>query len=81
MAPLNAVDSAGEVVGPHPSFIEIAKPYIFESKIRECLTIAGVSEPKDDNIRLQGISWIDGVRKAMHLYKFLGLVFFIKLIH
>ena len=67
MAPLHMAEGAGEPVGPHPSYIEIAKPYVFESKIRECLTIAGVSEAKDDSIRLQGVAWIDGVRKAMHL--------------
>ena len=54
-------------VGPHPSYIEIAKPYIFEPKIKECLAAAGLSEAKDDNIRLQGVAWIDSVRKAMHL--------------
>ena len=56
-------------VGPHPSYIEIAKPYIFEPKIKECLTSAGVSEAKDDSIRLQGVAWIDNVRKAMHLWE------------
>ena len=54
-------------VGPHPSYIEIAKPYIFEPTIKECLTGAGVSETKDDSIRLQGVAWIDSVRKAMYL--------------
>ncbi len=67
MAPPIPVEVAGEPVGPHPSYIEIAKPYIFESKIRECLAIGGVSEAKDDSIRLQGVAWIDGVRKALHL--------------
>ncbi|CAD6578820.1 MAG: RNA polymerase II C-terminal domain kinase beta subunit [Alectoria sarmentosa] len=45
----------------------MAKPYIFEPKIKECLIAAGVSEAKDDSIRLQGVAWIDSVRKAMHL--------------
>ena len=54
-------------IGPHPSYIEIAKPYIFESRVQECLTTAGVSEAKDDSIRLQGIAWIDSVRKFMRL--------------
>lgn len=58
---------ANGYVGPHPSYIEIAKPYIFEPKIQECLIGAGVSEAKDDSIRLQGVAWIDSVRKAMHL--------------
>lgn len=56
-----------EKVGPHPSYIELAKPYIFQSKIHECLTKAAIPEAKDDGIRLQGVSWIDSVRKFMHL--------------
>lgn len=68
MAPSQALDPGENgSIGPHPSYIEIAKPYIFEPKIQECLTNAGVSEAKDDSIRLQGIAWIDSVRKAMHL--------------
>lgn len=53
--------------GPHPSYIQIAKPYIFESKIHECLLVAGVSETRDDSIRLQAVTWIDSVRRALHL--------------
>ena len=56
-----------EKVGPHPSYIELAKPYIFQFKIHECLTKAAITEAKDDGIRLQGITWIDSVRKFMHL--------------
>lgn len=68
MAPSQVVEpmESGHV-GPHPSYIEIAKPYIFEPKIKECLIVAGVSEAKDGSIRLQGVAWIDSVRKAMHL--------------
>lgn len=54
--------------GPHPSFIQVAKPYVFEHKVQECMTAIGVTEAKEDNIRLQGIAWIDSVRKAMQLY-------------
>ncbi|KAL8696679.1 MAG: hypothetical protein Q9201_007539 [Fulgogasparrea decipioides] len=53
--------------GPHPSYIQIAKPYVFESKIQECMLAAGVTEARDDNIRLQAVAWIDSVRRAMHL--------------
>ena len=56
-----------EKVGPHPSYIELAKPYIFQFKINECLTKGAIPEAKDDGIRLQGVSWIDSVRKFMHL--------------
>lgn len=54
-------------VGPHPSYIEIAKPYVFQATIQECLAAAGVSEAKDDSIRLQGVTWIDSARKALQL--------------
>jgi CTD kinase subunit beta len=56
-------------VGPHPSFIQVAKPYLFEQIIQECLTATGVSQLREDNIRLQGVTWIDNVRKALHLYE------------
>ena len=55
------------VPGPHPSYIQIAKPYVFHNKVLECITSAGSTEAKDDAIRLQGVAWIDSVRKAMHL--------------
>lgn len=61
----NSIDAA--VVGPHPSFIEIAKAYVFQPTIQECLDAAGVSEAKDDSIRLQGVAWIDSTRKYMKL--------------
>ena len=64
-----AVDSVENChVGPHPSYIQLAKPYIFESKLQECMAATGVTEAKEDNIRLQGIAWIDSLRKALHLY-------------
>lgn len=53
--------------GPHPSFIQVANPYIFEQKIQDCLTALESSEAKEDNIRLQGVLWIDSVRKALQL--------------
>ena len=68
MAPAATSDSIENGrIGPHPSYIEIAKPYIFQSKVQECFTTSGVSEAKDDSIRLQGIAWIDNVRKFLHL--------------
>jgi len=54
-------------VGPHPSFIQVAKPYVFEQKLQECMTAIGVTEAKEDTIRLQGVTWIDNVRKALEL--------------
>lgn len=54
-------------VGPHPSYIQVAKPYIFEEKLQECMAATGVTEAKEDNIRLLGVAWIDSIRKALHL--------------
>ncbi|KAL8713822.1 MAG: hypothetical protein Q9225_006698 [Loekoesia sp. 1 TL-2023] len=54
--------------GPHPSYIQIAKPYIFESKIQECLLLAGVTETRDDSIRLQAVAWIDSDAAAAALF-------------
>lgn len=68
MAPSQSSDPA-EVhqPGPHPSYIQIAKPYIFETKVQECLLAAGVTGTRDDSIRLQAVAWIDSVRRALHL--------------
>ncbi|MCJ1255288.1 RNA polymerase II C-terminal domain kinase beta subunit [Lignoscripta atroalba] len=54
-------------IGPHPSYIQVAKPYVFEQKLQECMIATGVTEAKEDNIRLQGIAWIDSVRKTLQL--------------
>ncbi|KAK7518058.1 cyclin [Phyllosticta citriasiana] len=53
--------------GPHPSFIEVAKPYIFQQKIEHYLAAIGMTEAKEDGIRLQGVKLIDDVRKALQL--------------
>ncbi|KAK2735708.1 RNA polymerase II C-terminal domain kinase beta subunit [Myotisia sp. PD_48] len=60
------IDSAA-ILGPHPSFIQVANPYLFERTVQDCLTATGVNPQREDNIRLQGITWIDNVRKALHL--------------
>jgi len=69
MAPVQSTDAVENGhVGPHPSYIRVAKPYIFEEKLQECMAVTGVTEAKEDNIRLQGVAWIDNLRKALHLY-------------
>lgn len=62
-----ATIGADAPVGPHPSFIQVAKPYLFEQKLQECMRTTGVTEAKEDTIRLQGVTWIDNVRRALHL--------------
>lgn len=54
--------------GPHPSVIQVAKPYVFEQRLQKCMTEIGVTEAKEDTIRLQGVTWIDNVRKALQLW-------------
>ncbi|KAF1976676.1 cyclin-like protein [Bimuria novae-zelandiae CBS 107.79] len=54
-------------VGPHPSYIEVAKPYILQSAIQRCLGDVGMSDAKEDAVRLQGVAYIDQVRRALQL--------------
>lgn len=54
-------------VGPHPSFIEVAKPFIFEQRLQGCMNAIGMTEAKEDAIRLQGVAWIDNVRRSLQL--------------
>ncbi|KAF2127765.1 cyclin-like protein [Dothidotthia symphoricarpi CBS 119687] len=56
-----------ERVGPHPSYIEIAKPYMLQSRIQKCLDELSMSDAKEDAVRLQGVTWIDQVRRALQL--------------
>jgi len=56
-------------IGPPTSFIQVAKPYIFEQTIQECLKTTGVSQAREDTIRLAGVQWIDNVRKALKLWE------------
>ncbi|KAJ5169020.1 uncharacterized protein N7482_004614 [Penicillium canariense] len=51
----------------HPSFIQVAKPYIFEETIQGCIEAMGVNRTREESLRLQGVSWIDNVRKVLHL--------------
>ena len=52
---------------PPTSFIQVAKPYIFEQTIQECLRTTGVSQVREDTVRLSGVLWIDNVRKSLKL--------------
>ncbi|KAF2713363.1 cyclin-like protein [Pleomassaria siparia CBS 279.74] len=66
MAPA-AASTERDRVGPHPSYIEIAKPYILQSRIQSCLNVISMSDAKEDGVRLQGVTWIDNVRRALQL--------------
>ncbi|KAF1850530.1 cyclin-like protein [Cucurbitaria berberidis CBS 394.84] len=66
MAP-TASPSERERVGPHPSYIEVAKPYMMQSRIQKCLLDLNMSDAKEDAVRLQGVAWIDQVRRELQL--------------
>ncbi|KAH8704199.1 putative cyclin [Talaromyces proteolyticus] len=52
---------------PHPSFIQVAKPYVFEHTIQDCLTALVIDPQREDNNRVLGVGWIDNVRKSLRL--------------
>ncbi|KAF2004673.1 cyclin [Amniculicola lignicola CBS 123094] len=54
-------------VGPHPSYIEVARSYMLQSTIQQCLDKIGMSEGREDAVRLQGVAWIDNVGKSLLL--------------
>ena len=76
MVPENMPDHAkqspeGAVPPPppiHPSFIQIARPYIFEQPVQDCFAAMKVNTLREESLRLQGVTWIDNVRRALHLY-------------
>ena len=70
MAPFTPDDHppvASAPQGPDPSIIQVAKPYVFEKTIESCLKASGVPEQREEMARLQGVAWIDSVRKALQL--------------
>lgn len=66
MAPTRT-ETVNQPTLPHPSFIQVAKPYVFEHAIQKCIQDTGVSQTREDNVRLSGVLWIDSVRKALRL--------------
>lgn len=47
--------------------VQVAKSYVFEQEIQNCLRETGVSQAREDSIRLAGVQWIDNVRRALKL--------------
>ncbi|KAF1949543.1 cyclin-like protein [Byssothecium circinans] len=64
---ISAVPPKDAPAGPHPSYIEVAKPYILQSAIQKCLSDLSMSDAKEDAARLQGVTYIDQVRRALQL--------------
>jgi CTD kinase subunit beta len=54
-------------VGPHPGFIEPCQRHVFEHRISKDLQQLGTEGAKEDNFRIQGVIFIDQVRKSLGL--------------
>lgn len=55
------------ITGPHPSYIQVAKPYLFQQQLQSLLVALGANPTREDNFRLQGVQWINEVRIALQL--------------
>ncbi|KAJ5216383.1 cyclin-like protein [Penicillium cinerascens] len=64
---LDSDSVAPELPAIHPSFIKVARPYVFEQTIQDSIQALGVNPMREESLRLQGVSWIDNVRKVLHL--------------
>ncbi|WPG97371.1 ctd kinase subunit beta [Acrodontium crateriforme] len=69
-------DANGEVkqVGPHPSTIRVSTPYTTQAGISKRLRLQtgdiqekSLAEAREDNFRLQGVTWLDTTRRALQL--------------
>jgi hypothetical protein len=50
-----------------PCYNQVADAYVFQQTIDERLRRIGVTQAREDNLRLAGVQWIDGVRRALRL--------------
>jgi len=60
-------DTGARRIGRLPNFVQVAKSYVFEQQIQRSLQDTGVSQAREDSIRLAGVQWIDNVRRALKL--------------
>lgn len=51
----------------HPSTIEVARSYVSQSALESKLSEINMGDSKDDMLRLQGVAWIDAVRRSLQL--------------
>ncbi|EME47104.1 hypothetical protein DOTSEDRAFT_41602 [Dothistroma septosporum NZE10] len=63
-----------KVIGPHPSTLRVSAPYITQSAVEKRLQPAGldaqersIQEAREDSVRLQGVTWLDQVRRSLQL--------------
>ncbi|KAK4506089.1 hypothetical protein PRZ48_004054 [Zasmidium cellare] len=63
-----------KAVGPHPSTIRVSAPYITQAAIEKRLQPSALdaqersqAEAREDSVRLQGVQWLNSVRRALQL--------------
>lgn len=66
-ATASSAGSAPKRPGQLQNHVQIARSYVFEQEIQSRLRENGVSQAREDNIRLAGVQWIDNVRRALKL--------------
>ena len=50
-----------------PNYTQVTDDYAFQQEIDARLLRIGVTQTREDNLRLAGVQWIDQTRKAMNL--------------
>lgn len=63
----NGTNGPAAIIGPPPSFIHVAKRFIFQQQLQTHMITIGNNPTREDNFRLQGVQWINDVRKALSL--------------
>ena len=53
--------------GPHPSYVQVAKPFICQQKIQSLQIAIGSNPTREDQYRLQGVQYIHDIRTALQL--------------
>lgn len=63
-----------KIIGPHPSTLRVSTSYITQAAIDRKLASEGLdaqerslAEAREDTVRLQGVAWLDNVRRALQL--------------
>lgn len=65
--PSNTSNGPAGLIGPNPSFIYVAKRFVFQQQIQTHMIAIGNNPTREDNFRLQGVQWINDVRMALSL--------------
>jgi hypothetical protein len=55
------------------SFIYVAKRFLFQQQLNNHMIAIGNNPTREDQFRLQGVQWINDVRKVLSLYAFLSI--------